>query len=439
MFWSISSRPLSLLFILVVSVFAIHQACTPKVDRFAYVPSITSPISSTSIPSNENECCREYLSYTPDTNYLDHTPMQYIRVNVHLMNSTSKAHNFDGASGEWFAKKLIQAANHDIETNDKLWLPYGNDIPNLPPRFRLKLTPRPNDPNDNGIYFHYDDDLYYYVIKGKNRNRANQEVIKKYGVQLDTVLNIFVMPHHPDSVASPTYKPSHAGIALGNAVKVTGAYENGGNEWSIRMVLNHEVGHIYTLGHTWAYNDGCEDTPRHMKCWNRTKSPPCDTAASNNMMDYNALQSALSPCQIGKVHFHMTKEIHRSRKFLEPYWCTLNPELDITIQDSVHWKGRKDLGGNLTIAPGGVLKISCRVSFPKDARIVVQPGGKLILDNCRLHNACGDQWWGIETQVQRKVEGTVEEIGNVQLEHMQTLGSQESTSKIAPIIPFSME
>lgn len=431
-------RSLIYLIILAITLVNIQEACTPKLERFAYLPNPTTPLNSSPKPFQENECCKDYLSYAPDTNHLDHTPMQYVRVNVHLMNSTSKAHNFDGASGEWFAKQLIKAANHDIETNDRLWLPYGNNIPNLPPRYRLKLTPRPNDPNDNGIYFHYDDELYYYVIKGKNRNRGNNEVIKKYGVQLDTVLNIFVMPHHPDSVASPSYKPSRAGIAMGNAVKVTGAYETGGNEWDVRMVLNHEIGHIYTLAHTWATNDGCEDTPNHMRCWNRTKTPPCDTAASNNMMDYNALQSALSPCQIGKIHYHMNKLNHRSRKFLEPYWCTLDPAKNITIRDSVHWRGRKDLGGHLTIARGASLQISCRVSLPQNARITVEPGGTLILDNCRLHNDCGQQWWGIEVQEQGEQIGKVVEMGQVQLQDMQTLGL-ETTTKIDSLIRSSIE
>ena len=424
-----------------VSAFAflvLPEACTPKLERTIYVPLIETNTTATNPPPKENDCCREFLSYAPDTNYLDHTPMQYVRVNVHIMNSTSREHNFDGAYGVQFAKKLIKAANHDIETNDRLWLPYGNNLPNLPPRYRLKITPRPDDPKDDGIYFHYDDDLYYYVIKGKNRNRGDRAVINKYGVQLDTVLNIFVMPHHPDSVASPTYKPTYAGIAMGNAVKVTGAYETGGNEWTVRMVLNHEVGHIYTLSHTWAYNDGCEDTPKHMRCWNRTKSPPCDTAASNNVMDYNALQSAWSPCQIGKMHYIMSKEKHRSRRYMEPFWCTLDTALDITIRDSIHWKGRKDLGGNLTIAPDATLKISCRTSLPKDARITVQPGGKLILDGCRLHNACGDEWWGIELQSQGERAAQVESIGQVQLENMQTL-DLESSTKIDSIIRSTIE
>ncbi|MDV7393738.1 M43 family zinc metalloprotease, partial [Arthrospira platensis SPKY1] len=128
------------------------------------------------------------------------------------------------------------------------------------------------------------------------------------------MLNIFLMPHHPDSVASPTYKPHFGGIALRNAVKVTGWYENGVSEWSVRYVLNHEIGHILSLMHTWAYNDGCDDTPHHPKCWNFTDEPPCDSLVSNNVMDYNAYQSAWSPCQIGKIHYTLSQETKNCRR-----------------------------------------------------------------------------------------------------------------------------
>lgn len=358
-----------------------------------------------------NHCCRVYESYTPDTLHLDHVPLKYVKVNVHFMNSADSTRNFNGREGVDYARGILDAAMYDIETNDKLYLPYGNDLPALPPRYRYVLTPRPDDPDDDGIYFHYDDELYYYVVMGQNRNRSSRAVVEKYGVQLDTVLNIFFLPHHPDSVASTTYDPYRCGIALGQAIKIAGGYENSKQFWDIRQVLNHEIAHIYGLTHTWAYNDGCDDTPKNPRCWNRTDTPPCDTAASNNLMDYNAYQNAWSPCQIGKIHYYMANETGRARKFLVPNWCELHDDRHIVIRDSIHWQGAKDLEGNLTVAAGGSLRISCRTSIPRGGKITVQAGGKLILDNCRLHNACGDDWEGIEIQKTAEQEGQVVVIG----------------------------
>ena len=408
-------------YILVFLIF-LGLACSPQVEkRYLNDTDILTQLVPANTPGGGllNPCCREFESYTPDTNYLDHTPFKYVRVNLHFMNSEDSTQNFNGREGIKFGEDLIHAANYDIRTNDKLFLPYGNDLPNLPPRYRLVLTPnQEDDPEDKGIYFHYDDELYYYIVMGRNRNRHRREVVDKYATNTDSVLNIFIMPHHPDSVASPTYDAYRCGISLGNAVKIAGAYENSKDPWMIRQVVNHEVGHVYGLVHTWAYNDGCDDTPNNPRCWNRTKNPPCDTAASNNLMDYNAYQNAWSPCQIGKMQFYMANPKNNSRKYLISNWCSLQEDQHIFIRDSIHWKGMKDLEGHLTIESGGSLEISCRVSLPKDAKITVEPGGKLILNNCTLHNACGDEWDGIEIQTSKGVSGKVVFVGTPKLENM---------------------
>ena len=347
---------------------ALATACSPRIQsHFAGPGDLERAPEAPQARAMGLSPCGDYRGYIPDTLHPDHLPLKYLRVNVHFMNSSDSSHNFNYPEGVQKAEALLHAANHDIETNDKLYLPLGNDLPALPPQYRLKLTPRPGDPDDTGVYFHYDDELYYYVIKGKNDNRSKRKVIDTYGVQLDTVLNIFVMPHHPDSMASSTYRPSWAGIALGNGVKITGWFENKVTEWDLRYVLNHEIGHIFGLVHTWAYNDGCDDTPYHPKCWNFSDTPPCDSLVSNNVMDYNAYQSAWSPCQIGKIQYIMSREDQKSRRFLEPNWCEIHADRNIAVADSVHWQGARDLEGNLRILPGGYLKVSCRVSLPRNA------------------------------------------------------------------------
>lgn len=345
--------------------------------------------------------CNEWASYLPDTNHLDHTPLRHVRVNVHWMNTPDTAYQLHGRRAIDFTKGLLHAVNYDLIKNRKMWLPNGNDTPVYPTNYRCVLTPDPDIPGDEGIYFHYDPELTYYVHKGKNRNLYRREVFDKYGVQLDSVLNIFIMPHHPDSVASPTYGAYGVGVALGNAIKISGIYTNvkeHGDYWNFRGVFNHEVGHIYGLSHAWV-NDGCDDTPLHNKeCFSRGQSARCDTMTSNNVMDYAAVQHAWTPCQVGRVQKRMAQERNRARNFLLPTWCELKDSMEIVIRDTVEWNGARDLEGHLTIAPGGQLTIRCRVSMPPDGAITVQPGGALLLDGARLHNDCGKQWQGIIVQ-----------------------------------------
>ncbi|MEL7124209.1 MAG: reprolysin-like metallopeptidase [Bacteroidota bacterium] len=362
--------------------------------------------------------CYVFGNYIPDTNHLDHTPIKTIRINIHWLNAADSSINYYGEKAIDFTMGWLHSAGKDLETNNKLWLPYRNEIPVLPTRYRYELTPKKGDPNDKGIYFHFDDTLSYYVHKGRTRNLFDRRVINKYGVQLDSVLNIFVMPHHPDSVASSTYLAGSVGVALGNAIKIAGPFEDKGPSWKYRGVLNHEVGHIFGLNHAWR-NDGCPDTPDHPgKCWGRTEEPPCDTMATNNVMDYNALQNGWSPCQIGRVQQHLSIPEYRTRKFVKKTWCKKITD-PIVIRDSISWGGAKDLESDVIVEGGGVLTIGCRISFPEAAQLIVKPGGKLILDkSAYLHNDCGLEWDGIVMEEQGALKAEVYKRGKPKIEQV---------------------
>jgi len=368
--------------------------------------------------AKRNALCREPLSYAPDPLHPEQTPLVNIRIKMHFMDFETGLHNFNEEDGRQFALAVLNGCNDRLANNVPMHLPLNNSVPVLPTRYQLKLCGEPGVNVDDGIYFHEDADLYYY-IHGRNTNRNKRDVINKYMLQPDSVINIFFMPHHPDSVGRPGYRAVGTGIMIGSNIKVAQIFSKNPAPASCIGLLNHEIGHVIGLSHAWTGRDGCDDTPKHDNCFSYTKTPPCDTAVSNNMMDYNEWQHALTPCQIGKVHRSIASLESRIRKYVEPYWCTLNPEATIFITDSISWYGAKDMAGEVKIEDGGVLTVGCRLSLPQNARIIIAPKGKLILDGAQLHNACGQEWKGIELQSKGKSKGKVEIVAPSTFENMQ--------------------
>jgi len=72
-------------------------------------------------------------------------------------------------------------------------------------------------------------------------------------------------------IKSKHYKADVTGIALrsSGAVKIAGWHANAETPyWELSKNLNHELGHILGLSHSWTRNDGCDDTPPHpMSDW----------------------------------------------------------------------------------------------------------------------------------------------------------------------------
>ena len=356
-------------------------------------------------------------NYIPDTLQ----PLLYkekiIRIVVHLMYDSLGQHNFEEEYAKRYMKNLIEDANKKLTLNKKMHLPIGNDTPVLPLGYRYKIVAGTDAPGDDGFYFHKDQDLYWFLNKGKDRNNYDKKVIRKYNVGGDSLLNVFVLPHHPDSIASKSYKAHGTGIALGSSLKMAGFYANKDlGYWHFSTLMNHEVGHILGLRHSWIGNDGCDDTPKHPNCWDSNLCK--DEKASNNMMDYNNRQTAITPCQIGIMHKYMTKHNARQRRFIEPLWCKLDTTVNIILSSKIHWKGEKDLNNNIVIKKGGELRLSSRLSMAKGSSILIESGGKLILDNCWLHNDCGDNWKGVICETVKEESAIVEYLGKVKIENV---------------------
>lgn len=341
------------------------------------------------------QSCRKYPAYVPEDSANGQLiPDRVIRVNYHILNSSDTSHAFLAEIATPYVQELTRQINSKLAQNLPMSLPSAQGSEVLPTRMRVEITPIPGMFWDDGVYYHFDDELYAYVHTGRNRNNSDMQVIKKYAIQPDSVLNIFILPHHPDSVASATYRATGVGIALGKAIKLSGIIRIGLPPSEFAGMTLHEIGHILGLAHTWRYSDGCDDTPHHNNCF-YPGEPPCDSLISNNVMDYNHWQQAWTPCQLGQAHRNLSRRTGTARSLLKRDWCHPLEGKDLVIRDTQVWEGEVDLFGHVEIAAGGHLTIRCQVSFPEGAHLLVQPGGTLVVDGGQLTNDCGLPWKGI--------------------------------------------
>lgn len=398
--------------------FLLINSCTPEFEKYL-IPSDQIEYRAIEVKA---EKCNHYMHYEPDSN----TTMRNIRVNVHIFRDDNGEGNFDDELGTQYAKDLIAECNKKLAANKKMRLPLNNETPVLPTKFRYVLTPNLDgtQADDDGIYFHNDSKLYWYLDKGKDRNFTSHAAFQKYGVDKGKVLNILIFAHHKDSVVSPTYRNVKLkGIAFARQgfIKVAGLhayyYDTMGvkkgipvtkGAWFCAGHINHEIGHVLSLMHTWRYNDGCDDTPKNPNCWAYNKNPPCDKNNSNNVMDYNTYQTAWTPCQLGRVHHGFSRPTKSfTRRLLEPTWCAYQKDKSISVETDDEWIGFRDIEGDVIIESGATLTIHCGINMPKGGKIKVKPDGVLILNGSTIKNDCGEQWGGIEVWKKGKTRGRV--------------------------------
>lgn len=418
---------------LIVFVLFLLISCSRKTIQDTQTFTVIDSVSSLMEHGTENLLRKTYFNGKNESeNYIPNPDepllhkQKIIKTVCHFMYDSLGQNNLPREKATNFAIYVVGDANKKLGENPQMKLPVGNQTPSLDVGYRFKIVPGTDDPEDNGIYFHNDQELYFYLDRGKDKNNYDRSVIEKYKIGGDSLLNVFFMPAHPDSIASRTYSAKRVGIALGNAAKISGMYANQDRGyWDFSPIFNHEVGHILGLRHTWSGNDGCDDTPKHPNCWSDSQCK--GGTASNNMMDYNSSQRSVTPCQIGRMNLRLTNITGRQRKFLEETWCDLDDSADIIINGEKHWKGEKDLSNNIFIENNATLIISSRLSMAKGGQIFIEPGGKLILDNARLHNSCGDEWLGIIKADSQDNPATIEYLGEIKIENTQ--GAIDNLSK----------
>ncbi|MGZ3751150.1 MAG: hypothetical protein ACXVAU_07740, partial [Mucilaginibacter sp.] len=118
---------------------------------------------------------------------------------------------------------------------------------------------------------------------------------------------------------------------------------------------------------------------------------------SNNIMSNNDwCRTYLSPLQMAIMHYHLRTDM-KGVLSAQGYTAALvvDHHFDHTVGSSETWNNDRYMKGDVIIPSGHLLTISCAVGMPYAGRIIVQPGGQLIL-NGSATNISGLTWSGIQ-------------------------------------------
>lgn len=180
-----------------------------------------------------------------------------------------------------------------------------------------------------------------------------------------------------------------------------GYFNNNGSPFSQLGTFWHELGHMFTLGHTFAGGNCCQADERDLKhpvtdsSWNNT----------NNVMGYNAGANFLAPCQLDRIFNFAYNSLGSTYK-----WASISGNFDdiaslplppidtIFIDTEVVWDTPRMIHGIVFVKPGGKLFIeSTTIRFSQPSLIQVDRGALLQVEKAKLTRSCGSSsfWSGI--------------------------------------------
>ena len=163
---------------------------------------------------------------------------------------------------------------------------------------------------------------------------------------------------------------------------------------------------------------------------NITLNTPIVSAAMDTVTESAMAIAMAREGGIGVLHKNLTieqqaaevKKVKRSESgmIIEP----VTVYKDANVFDAKSLMSEYSIGGIPVIDKNGVLILKCRLSMPNQSRIIIKPGGKLIINGAEIHNACDDTWKGIEVITKGKKSGKIILINEPRIRDLEGDASQ---------------
>lgn len=383
-------------FILAPLFMLLHFTLIAQVQDFDCLSSEPEPIALPSL------ACDLYLD---DKESL---PVITVYTNVHFIGTPDgnfyhdeDPQNYDQMNGYFYATKMLERINQyleDVPSDPTKTINYTGDA-----KYRFKLYSDPNNTQDlyGGIWYwnsinnyssQYGDKVFDIIMDNRFDGQGNPDLNLSGFVIMPlsftdgfcTLLNAFNNLFYND----PPFQ----------------------SYWNYARNLMHEAGHaLGGLCHSFYCDNPCDGIDLDVEfecnstppgnCFNSCGAGPgdnCDnwTSGSTNMMGYNALAYSMTPCQWEPIFTRLA--------ILQPNYISLcdpdynpNPEPKLITSANEVWDDLRLMNRDVIIEPGAMLTITCEVQMAENARIIVEPNGRLLVNGGHITSLCDGPWQGI--------------------------------------------
>lgn len=222
---------------------------------------------------------------------IDEVPVKTIRITFHVFQKDDGSENIpDNPTGRnWLENTLMNSVNGVMSNLDPMNLstssPYFSDS-----KIRYEVM---------NIYFWKDTDLW---AKGDRYNHNHGQDLYDFVMSQSishktTSVHLLIPGNYTANGIGIGGRACGIGCNNWSMAEDTYYYYQNNNHWLPANNWRHELGHNFNIYHSWPTSptDYCGDTPSNSNCWN-------GSSCSNNMMDYNASQDAITQCQLSRMH-----------------------------------------------------------------------------------------------------------------------------------------
>ena len=395
-------------FLIVIVLF--HNVKGQFVCGFDEIPSELSRYNCIrNKPADDNDTLLFMQRFIPN----DTTPIITIKANINIWR------NDDGTGSWWQENQAYRDSMHAVF--DYLNYIYANNIPL-------------SDPITGAVFIldtkvRFEIDTFYYY---DNSTLAYCSTISPF--------TTYLQQNHPERL-----QKFNIHLSLESELVYTGVSSGLNSEyqsivclrqgihnqlWGEAVLLAHEFGHNFGLGHPYdseqrditnreflwdlfgtTQQPWCTDSNPLLVCyhdhgWDCNPSDP-NTTCTNNIMGGTFQARNFTALQCGRIHRALS--IAPIRKYATGY-----SHIPYEITHSQTWDFTRKMYQDIVIDSLATLTITCTLEMVDSARIIVRPGGKLIVNGGTLTNACdGEMWQGIIVEGNANIRQTALAQGSV--------------------------